>query len=376
MLEVFLQLLCGLAILLRSLQIFSRARLHLYFKARAAWRWYNYLEHHFQPARKMLRINMDETSVFVCPAHGKGAVFAPRESGQRVSLGQRRQTVTLVSFVCDDVALQPLMPQVVLCNRRSFPRRAEKRVRKALPGHIQLIQKASAWNDNSTLAHIVTDLGKRLQPYRGNVQPVLIMDACRLHVHRKVLEKCASAGIVIILIPPLTTFMLQPLDADPYGFNMFKAALRREFQAARMGGDTIEVSFEVFLSCVGRAVDRSFLKRDWASVFDRLGFGLGQTQISDRVRNLLPVNADVAVGQQRPDTNDLRFCFPRSARIPERLLWRVIDGAPYQPASRSRVRSRAETEISDCILRDGAKRDALQHSLTSISARRARRRLE
>lgn len=324
----------------------------------------------------MLRINMDETSVSVCPANGKGAVFAPRETGQRISLGQRRQTVTLVSFVCDDVALQPLMPQVVLCNRRSFPRRAEKRVRKALPGHIQLIQKASAWNDNSTLAHIVTDLGKRLQPYRGTVQPVLIMDACRLHVHRKVLEKCASAGIVIILIPPLTTFMLQPLDADPYGFNMFKAALRREFQAARLGGDTIEVSFEVFLACVGRAVDKSFSKRDWASVFDRLGFGLGQTQIGDAVRNLLPVNADIAVGQQRPDANDLRFCFPRRARIPERLLWRVIDGTPYQPASRSRVRSRAETEMTDCILRDGAKRDALQSSLTSISARRARRRLQ
>ena len=318
-------------------------------------------------------MNMDETSISLYQGNTKGAVFASRDATQRISLGKRRQTLTLVSFVCDNAAMQHLMPQVALCNERTLPKRVEKRVRKALPSHLQLLRKASAWNDSSTLANIVKDLGRRLHPHRERFQPVLLMDACRLHMHRSVLEACASVGIVIVLIPPLTTSMLQPLDVDPYGFNLLKLFLRREFQAARIQGDTIELSLSVFLACIGNAMEHSFLKQNWATVFDRLGFSGNQQYLSDALRQQLPKDADVRVGYDRPDAECLRTCFPKRARISEKLIWKFIDGADTVSAP-SAPPIRAALDLEAAILPAGSKRCPLQSALKERSEKQKRAR--
>ena len=83
----------------------------------------------------MVSINMDETSVKLCPAARPGAVAVPRghslagvlkTTQQKASLATRRSAFTLVAFVCDCPALQAELPQIVVANEQPLSARLYK----------------------------------------------------------------------------------------------------------------------------------------------------------------------------------------------------------------------------------------------------------
>ena len=340
-------------------------------EASAAWKWYNHLENAFAP-KPLLRINVDESSICLHQSGGKGTVFAPRDTTQRVNQTKKRQSFTLVSFVCDQFELQAIMPQVVICNERTLPARMENRVRKSLPPRMQLIRKVSAWNDSITFARIVRDLGNRLKDHRAHLQPVLLLDSCKLHLHRKLWHAYAAAGIAVVIIPPLTTFLLQPLDSDPYGFNMLKSLLQKECQDKIVRSGSAVIDFENMLLCLWRAVGDSLDKRHWSDVFDRLGFGKKQERIGNAIKRLLPMGALAPMGNARPALEELKLCFPRRAVIDERLVWKLFDN-PRPALIHPRPRE-SENDLSVLVLPNGAKRSGLPRQFTEIVERRKRAR--
>ena len=95
-------------------------------EAFSSWNWYNYLASKAPPAKRLLRVNIDETSVSWWQGSGKGTIaFARRgdaehEAHQSVPRRLKRMNMTHVAFICDAADLQPKMPQIFIGNAAIF----------------------------------------------------------------------------------------------------------------------------------------------------------------------------------------------------------------------------------------------------------------
>ena len=308
---------------------------------------------------------MDETAVQLYQGGAKGNIFGPRTTVQRISLAKRRQMVSFVAFTCDNAEAQALMPRVVICNTRTLSKRLHADLRKKLPARIELVRKCSAWNDAETLATIIRQLGAKLVRFRPQV-PVLTVDACRVHTHPRVLQACSDAGILVVMIPPQMTSIVQPLDVCSLGFNMFKAKLRCEWVRARLTSE-LDASLPVLLGCVARAMECTLDVQDWSSVFDRLGYGAQQSFVCASVREQLQFDGEFDIGHARPSLDVLATCFPKRTRIREDLLWKVIDGVVVHKRAAARV---VRHDMQSLILPPGARRNNVQRVLSEGAKRR------
>jgi hypothetical protein len=200
------------------------------------WQWWNHARAQIGAGGQPLRINLDETAICLYQGDVKGTVFACKrrqrdEAVQRVGRGKRRCYMTHVGVICDRPDLQPLMPQFIIGNERIFLARSIAALRAACPGNIILVRQKSAWNNDVLCATVVRRLAAVLAPHTATVQPILFLDAVRLHTTPRVLRACATAGIWPIVVPALMTWLLQPLDTD--AFLPFKQRLRELYQSAR-----------------------------------------------------------------------------------------------------------------------------------------------
>ena len=77
-------------------------------KAYSVWQWFNYYSKGVPDGRRLLRLNMDETSVCLFQGEGKGDVFLAKQHRvrQNVKAGDCRKYFTHVAFICDDVAIK------------------------------------------------------------------------------------------------------------------------------------------------------------------------------------------------------------------------------------------------------------------------------
>ena len=312
-------------------------------QAFAAWQWWNYLCKEISGDRVPLRINMDETSICLYQGAGKGAVFTNRkrpgrERTQKVASNKRRCCLTYVSFVCDRPDLQPLLPQVIVGNERTFPLKFFVRLKAACPPNVRLVRQKSAWNNGVLCAEIVRWLGEALRPHLSRYQPILLMDAVRLHTSQQVFSACNRVQIWLLLVPALMTRLMQPLDTD--GFQPFKINLRGNYQEARALADGADLSIEQFMPCLYRAIRRVIQGRQWARAFDKAGFGQRQRQLSSLLTHELQLEEPACVGEVRPSLEQLRHCFPRRSIIPVSSLWQPFDGAPAVLALPHRVQPR------------------------------------
>ena len=104
------------------------------------------------PGTIALRLNLDETSVCLFQGDAKGHVFAnkrqyPDGFVQRAPRAKRRCCLTHVGLICDRPDLQPLLPQVIIGNERTFPKASFAALQAACPPNVVLVRQKSAWND-------------------------------------------------------------------------------------------------------------------------------------------------------------------------------------------------------------------------------------
>ena len=70
----------------------------------------------------LLRINMDETSLCLFQGHDKGNVFIHKSAKTRrhISRVETRTHLSHVAFICDDLELQAILPQIIIANKRTI----------------------------------------------------------------------------------------------------------------------------------------------------------------------------------------------------------------------------------------------------------------
>ena len=280
------------------------------------------------PGTVALRLNLDETSVCLFQGDAKGHVFAnkmkyPDGFVQRAPRAKRRCCLTHVGLICDRPDLQPLLPQVIIGNERTFPKASFAALQAACPPNVVLVRQKSAWNDKVLCANIVHRLGAALKDHLDGLQPILLLDAVRLHTAPRVLLACAKWNIWPIIAPAKMTWLLQPLDTS--AFQAYKAYLKNSYQRARAASPTGDVSISGFLQCLYDTIRRTLQGKSWPLAFDRAGFSPGQTKLSEFVKRQLLVEQPVEIGAGRPTEEQLRCCFPARAAIPVAALFEPLE---------------------------------------------------
>ena len=92
-------------------------------QALASWRWWNYLEWNGNDT-PILKINLDETSVAFNQGGSRGHIFVPcRARGllkRSIPRATRRRNLTVIAIICNDVEMQPYLPQYIIANKTTF----------------------------------------------------------------------------------------------------------------------------------------------------------------------------------------------------------------------------------------------------------------
>ena len=292
------------------------------------WQWWNHCLAKVPPGTTALRINLDETSVCLFQGDAKGHVFAnkrqhPDGYAQRAPRSKRRSCLTHVGIICDRLDLQPLLPQVVIGNERTFPKACFAELQAACPPNVVLIRQRSAWNDKGLCSNIVHRLGAALKDRIDGLQPILLLDAVRLRTAPKVLSAGAKWRIWPVVVPAKMTWLLQPLDTS--AFQAYKAYLTKSYQRARAASPTGDVSISGFLHCVYDAARHTLQGKSWSLAFDRAGFSPSQAKLSEFVKRQLQIEQPVEIGAGRPTEEQLRGCFPARAAIPVVALFKPLE---------------------------------------------------
>ena len=289
-------------------------------QAMAAWQWFNSLSRRVSAGRRVLRLNLDETSVCMWQGAGKGTLFHSRkrhgprdEPVQVASRQQRRLCMTHVAIICDDPAIQPLLPQFFIGNQKVFPKREWGAVQASCPSNVVLVRQQSSWNNTKLFTIIVNRLGVVLRPFLCSVQPVLLMDTCRLHFAKPAVAACFSASIWPVFVPAKMTWLLQPCDT--HLFADYKRQLRCSYQAARAKTARGNLNIVEFMSCLYTVLRSVLQGHRWSLAFDRDGFGSSQAEVSNSVKRQLGIDGDLDVPAGMPSHEQLRLCFPRRAKL-------------------------------------------------------------
>ena len=295
---------------------------------------------HVPPAKQILRINLDETSVCLSQGNAKGNLFVAKTKRlvQRIARRKRRCCLTHVAIICDHSEVQPLLPQILIGNWSAFHARRMAALRAQCPPNIILIRQKSAWNNAKLCAGIICRIAIAIEPFMDRFQPILLMDVHRIHTACRVLSASIRNGIWPCFVPARLTCLLQPLDT--HGLNLYKARLQEEYQAARIDSAGDELTIDEFLGCMFRVIRFVLQGRHWSTAFDDDGFGQRQAAVSRTVRE--HVHGTIDVSSERPSLHDVAMCFPTRADIPMRLLmspfeieaWPTCN--PDNAASRSR----------------------------------------
>ena len=269
---------------------------------------------------------MDESSICLHQGDGKGTIVLDRkrhreEAVQRVSRKTRRRRMTLVAFICDREDIQLALPQVLIMNEATCPLRMLRPLRAAVSPNILIVRQKSAWNNEHLCAEIIRQLGKSIAPFNHLYQPVLLMDAAKMHTSRRAVLACRAMNIWPLLIPAGLTWLLQPLDT--HGFSQFKHVLAKLYQAARVSSTSQELDLQEFLGCVNEAVNSVLCGHGWSQAFERCGFGLRQAQVAKRTFANLGVEGCEALTTM-PSFEEIQACFPRRTRTASSLFWRVL----------------------------------------------------
>lgn len=278
-----------------------------------------------------MRINLDETSLCLFQGSGKGTVRIRKRKQnpsnaplQKVSRNIKRSCLTHIALVCDRTDLQPRLPQIIIGNEATFQAKGFQALVAACPPNVHLIRQKSAWNNADVCRRVICLLGAALRAYLDSspqrLQPVLLMDACRLHLHISIARACLAQKIWLIVVPAKMTWLLQPLDT--HAFSRYKVYLRTAYQRARIATADGEVSVAQFLQVVRETIRMVLQGTKWARAFDEDGFGANQALVSGRVLRELQMSTPPTAPAVVPTEAVLKLCYPKRCAIPAATLLR------------------------------------------------------
>ena len=319
------------------------------------------MNHHSDAAsaagKKLLLVNVDETHVLCYDGSARGTVSA-RSSILKCPLqaSKRKKSVTYVASIANHFPAQSKLRRYVLGNEQTFKQKDMASLTHIAGAKLMVVRsrallvfnfvlqvfcrQKSAWVDAGFCARLVRDMANDLREFREEFILGLVWDALPAHLAPCVLAACKSTGILPIVIPARTTFMLQPLDS--HVFSSFKRIIRERYDERRVvGGGRDDVCS--FMQGMREATEQVLL-RDWAHAFQQNGFNSDRRQLSAEItarvsmKNMWTLCA--------PTLDDLSLCVPaRQRRAAAFIFSRFVSNQNFE-APKKRLRSEAAAASS------------------------------
>ena len=146
--------------------------------------------------KRPLLLNLDETSVPLTFTHSKGNIMLLDDvkkwkdnAYQRSSRHEIRSFFTHVGLICDDVAIQPLLPQVIFVSTNLLTNAEFAIIPAELPFNVYVKRMKRGWNNKQEHCVILRILAAILRPFLTTRQAILLFDAAPLHLADEVLEE-------------------------------------------------------------------------------------------------------------------------------------------------------------------------------------------
>ena len=273
---------------------------------------------------------MDETGIRLFQVAGAGNVVVTtvrlRGNGlrpvQNMSKHQERASFTHVVMVCDDAAMQPLLPQVLIFNKHMLPQQESDLIQPILPTNVYMLRQKTGWMNEDSMKQILKLLHASLLPSLGNRQVILSCDAYRAHMTTPVIRLSYKLGIYLWFIPAKMTWALQPCDTHVLA--VYKRQLRIEFQMKQIQNKLGTVSIRETVECTCRAIKSVLDTRSWSKSFMDTGVGSSQKMLSKSLLQVLHWKEPPPMSSDLPTLSQLMLIFPSSAEIPVEALFGIF----------------------------------------------------
>ena len=300
--------------------------------------WFAWLRHECPATKKILRLNLDESSVKLFMPYGRGHIVrlggrAKRRVKQPASRKDMRLCVTFVGIICDDPSIQPLIPQIILGSERALTKRLLTEVRPRLRKNVCLLRARNGWMTAHLMAKLMSLLGAKLKALLDEYQPILLMDAFSAHISPMVFRAAARAQIWVVVIPAKMTGLVQPLDT--HVFYKFKMYLRQKFMESATQSASGRVPVENVIMATNDAVRYILQKYDWSKAFEENGFRLHEGGVRDRILETIGSTNLSSCWNAGPLTlQQFQHIWPLGKSIPftDLFAWNQIS-----PSRRSRI---------------------------------------
>ena len=302
-----------------------------FHQATAAWKLWNLAELVAREAgRPLLRINLDETRVPFHHSLPRGmqtkrkaklpAGLTPRKRKvvQNVGLGKQRAGFTHVALICDDVSLQPRLPQILLGNESLFPAATVAALRGGLPPNIRLWRRKSGWVTKPLMQEILKELCTALGELLATHQVVLLLDTAGVHICPMFLRAASRRGVMVQYIPAKLAWLLQPLDT--HAFARYKQYLTQEYRAGLMQNGTRATELTARVDAVVKACRKVLQAHAWAYAFEANGFSAQkQREVRQTILEELQWSRVPELPAGLPTFPEFVAIFPARSHIP--LTW-------------------------------------------------------
>lgn len=284
-----------------------------------------------------MRLNLDETSVAMFSKGMRGnIVFGKKQLRKvlrpctRVRKELLRNNFTHVAIITDLPWLQPLLPQVLLFNPKQISKRRLRALAPTLPPNVYARVSTSAWSSKVVHRTIIRLLGDVLAAFTDEYQPVLLLDAVKLHLDRAVLDLAFEMGIWTCVVPTACTWLLQPLDT--HVFARYKQVLKGLVNDVLTDEGGV-VSAETVTPSLCTTIRTVLQANRWRSAFMETGFGASQQCLSAFVlEHVDGVRSPVLVPAVLPTEEMLKAILPRGWAVEARTFLRPwLMGPPPLP---------------------------------------------
>ena len=305
-------------------------------QATAAWQWLNFLEARAPPGKKIVHINMDETSLKFYPAQARAGSIATfpgerlsdmRSRPCQASLSARRRAVTLVAFVADDCEVQRVLPQIIAGCTNNIPATwAASQRRRA--DCVYVCRQGSGWLNTNMFNKVLKLLGASLRPLAETRFFILSMDAAPVHMTASAARASHRAGVMPHLLPARTTSLLQPLDRLVLA--RLKRCIGQDYETACLMSATTTLSLSTTLDIFSKVANDVLTQGDHQNAFLKCGIGGKQQHICRSLLRYLDVDAAPTICSDLPSLEQLQFVYAAKKSIPIMALfspWIRVPGA-------------------------------------------------
>ena len=223
-----------------------------------------------------------------------------------------RANFTHVALICDDTAIQPLLPQLIIVGERVARARDMPTLRASLPANAYLMRLKRGWTNCMVHQMVLALLRDALAHIRDEYEVILSMDACKVHLSGDCVAALVESNVHLVIIPAKTTWLLQPLDT--HVFALYKRFLRNATADERPRLTDMHELTRFMLAKCGEAIRLVLQAHPWRRSFEENGFSTRQQSLRAFVRDTLG-DPLVQSGSERPTLEEVQQLWPRDLKL-------------------------------------------------------------